>query len=152
VGSRVLCTLLLRRAAATEQGYVLPAVLATLVTLTLLGLAAFHSARLDSLAAASLGASIRAFYAAEAGLALLESGRATDVDTVAIPGVRIEMKREDILTLPDGGCLVRLVSEATVTGRLGVIEGRRQVSGLRHLSPDAAGHRVPGSWRETLRP
>jgi Tfp pilus assembly protein PilX len=136
----------------TTRGYALPSVLAALVTLTLLGLAAFQSARLDSRASASLVASIRAFYAAEAGLVLLEADRAAGVDSVTIPGVRVETSREDILRLSDGGRLVRLLSEATVTGRLGVIEGRRQVSRLRHLSPDATGHRVPGSWRETIRP
>jgi Tfp pilus assembly protein PilX len=131
---------------------VLPAVLAALVALTLLGLAAFQSARLDSLAARSFVASIRAFYAAEAGLVLLESGRPDGADSIAIPGTRIEMARERVLTLPDGVRLVRLVSEAQVSGRAVGIEGRRRVSRLELVPPVGAGHRVAGSWRETIRP
>jgi len=131
---------------------VLPAVLAALVVLTLLGLAAFHSARLDSLAARSFVASIRAFYAAEAGLVLLESGHPEGPDSIAIPGARIELVRERILTLPDGAALVRLVSEAWVSGHAGGIEGRRQVSRLELAPPVGAGSRVAGSWRETIRP
>lgn len=141
-----------RRVTGTQGGYVLPAALAALVALTLLGLAAFQSARLDSLAAQSLVASIRAFYAAEAGLVLLESGRPEGADSVAIPGARIELVRERILTLPDGAGLVRLTSEAWVVGRAGGIEGRRQLSRLELVPPVGAGSRVAGSWRETVRP
>ncbi len=140
------------RPSGSEGGYVLPAVLATLVALTLLGVAAFHSARLESLAARSLTGSIRAFYAAEAGLVLLETGRPAGGDSTTIPEARIETNREEILALPDGARLVRLVSEATVTVPGGAIEGRRRLSRLRLVPPGGAGGRVEGSWRETIRP
>lgn len=140
------------RRSGREGGYALPAVLAVLVALGLLGVAALHSARLDSLAAASLAASVRAFYAAEAGIALLEAGHPAGVDTVAIPGVRIEATRERLLALSDGALLVRLASEATVTGQGGRTEARRRVSRLRFAPPGALEVRVAGSWREAVRP
>jgi len=134
------------------RGYALPSVLAALVTLTLLGLAAFQSARLDSHASSSLVASIRAFYAAEAGLVLLEADRPAGVDSVTIPAVRIETSREDILRLSDGGRLVRLAAEAVLAGPSGAVEARRRVSSLRLIPSGDAGRRLAGSWRETIRP
>ena len=131
-------------------GYALPSVLATLVLLSLLAVASFHSSRLDALAVSSLAASIRAFHAAEAGLALLRAGHASGTDTLSVPGARIVTRRERLLVLEDGTRIVRLSAEAVARDGRGI--GTRRVSVLR-LRPDA-GPELPvaGSWRETFRP
>jgi hypothetical protein len=114
-----------------EEGYILPAALLSLTVLSLLAIAAFESARLEGLAARSLAASIRAFYAADGGLASLLAG--------APEGDRLDGPRRRPPRPPPRGPAV-----APGRGRAGPAR-RRRVRGRRgRAGPRAAG---PGAGR-----
>ncbi|MFO7587022.1 MAG: hypothetical protein R6X22_03025 [Gemmatimonadota bacterium] len=135
-----------------EEGYILPAALLSLTVLSLLAIAAFESARLEGLAARSLAASIRAFYAADGGLASLLAGAPEGVDSTGLAGVRLALRREVLLSLPDGGALVRLVADASADGAAGRDRARRVLALAVVVGPDGVVLRRPGAWTEITRP
>lgn len=134
-----------------SKGFSLPASLLVLIGLLLLFTAGFHSARLDLQSARSLASSIRAFQAAEAGLALLETGAARGIDTTSIRGVLLELRTDTLRTAEDGSLLLWHRANAAARDDIGRMTARRSLNCLWFVRPDGTGGPVAGGWRESIR-
>ncbi len=136
---------------AGERGFAIPAVLLVLLGLMLFLTAGFHASRLDLLAARSLAGSIRAFQAAEAGLALLEAGGPPGIDSTSLSGVSLDLRVDTLRAAGDGQIILRHRACAETIDAGGRITGRREVGRLWRLEPDGSWIRMSGGWRETIR-
>lgn len=134
-----------------RDGFALLASLLVLLGLLLLFTAGFHAARLDLLSARSLASSIRAFQAAEAGLALLETGAAPGIDSTSIRDALLDLRSDTLLGAGDGSLLLRHRAEAVTRDGIGRVTARRSSSRLWFVRPDGTGGPVAGSWRESIR-
>ncbi|MBK5098806.1 MAG: hypothetical protein JJE01_13555 [Gemmatimonadetes bacterium] len=134
-----------------RNGFALPATLLVLLGMILLFTAGFHSARLDLASARSLAASIRAFQAAEAGLALLEAGATTGVDSVRVRGALLDLRIDTLRASGDGSLLLRHRAEAETRDGSDRLTARRSLSRLWFARPDGTGGPVAGGWRESVR-
>ena len=113
----------LEQPAKDRAGYALPASLLVLIGLLLLFTAGFQSAR-------SLASSIRAFQAAQAGLALLETGAAPGVDSTSIRDVLLELRTDTLRAAGDGALLLWHRAEARTRDGTGRMTARRSLSRL----------------------
>ncbi len=132
-------------------GFALPASLLVLIGLLLLFTAGFHSARLELRSARSLASSIRAFQAAEAGLALLETGAAPGIDSTSIQDVRLTLRTDTLRAAGDGSLLLWHRAEAGTPDGTGGVTARRSLSRLWFVRPDGTHGMVAGGWRESIR-
>lgn len=133
------------------DGFALPATLLVLLGLLLLLTAGFHSSRLDLLAARSLAGSIRAFQAAEAGLALLEAGAAIGTDSTSIRNALLELRIDTLRAPGDGSLLLWHRARAEVRDGSGRTTARRELARLWIVRPDGSSVPKAGGWRETTR-
>ncbi len=133
------------------NGFALPASLLVLVGLLLLFTAGFHSARMDWMSARSLAASIRAFQAAEAGLALLETGSSIGIDSTSLGSTVLDLRTDTLRAGADGSLLLLHRAEAEILDRAGTSTGRRSVSRLWFVRPDGSARPVTGGWHESMR-
>lgn len=133
------------------DGFALPATLLVLLGMILLFTAGFHSARLDLASARALAASIRAFQAAEAGLALLETGASPGVDSVSIRDARLSLWIDTLRAPGDGSMLLRHRVDAEMQDVPGRLTARRSLSRLWFVRPDGTRGPAAGGWRETVR-
>jgi len=134
-----------------SDGFALPAALFVLLGILLLFTAGFHSARLDWLSARSLAASIRAFQAAEAGLALLETGASPGIDSASLQTAVLELRIDTLRASVDGALLLRHRAEARTLDAVGRMTARRSLSRLWFVRPDGSRGAVAGGWRESIR-
>lgn len=141
----------LEQPAKNRAGYALPASLLVLIGLLLLFTAGFHSARLDLQSARSLASSIRAFQAAQAGLALLETGADPGIDSTSIRNVLLELRTDTLRAASDGALLLWHRAEARTLDGVGRMTARRSLSRLWFVRPDGARGTVAGGWRESIR-
>ena len=132
-------------------GFALPAALLVLIGLLLLFTAGFHSARLDLQSARSLAASIRAFQAAEAGLALLETGAAPGIDSTSLRDVQLTLRTDTLRAAGDGSLLLWHRAEAGTPDGTGGLSARRSLSRLWFVRPDGTRGMVASGWRESIR-
>ena len=133
------------------DGFALPASLLVLLALLLLFTAGFHSARMDLLSTRSLASSIRAFQAAEAGLALLETGADTGIDSASLQGTLLDLRIDTLRASGDGSLLLRHRVEAVTRDGIGRMTARRSLSQLWFVRPDGTREPVAGGWRESIR-
>ena len=133
------------------DGFALPASLLVLLALLLLFTAGFHSARMDLLSTRSLASSIRAFQAAEAGLALLETGAASGIDSASLRATVLDMRIDTLRASGDGSFLLRYRVEAVTRDGVGRTTARRSLSRLWFVRPDGTRGPVAGGWSESLR-
>jgi hypothetical protein len=134
-----------------RTGFALPATLLVLLGLLLLFTAGFHSARLDWQSARSLASSIRAFQAAEAGLALLETGAGTGIDSASLQGTLLDLRIDTLRASGDGSLLLRHRAEAVTRDGIGRMTARRSLSRLWFVRSDGTRGPVAGGWREYIR-
>ena len=134
-----------------SDGFALPASLLVLLALLLLFTAGFHSARMDLLSTRSLASSIRAFQAAEAGLALLETGAAIGIDSASLRAAVLDLRTDTLRAAGDGSLLLRHRAEAVTRDGAGRITARRSLSRLWFVRPDGTRGPVAGGWRESFR-
>ncbi len=134
-----------------RDGFALPASLLVLVGVLLLFTAGLHSARMDGLSTRSLASSIRAFQAAEAGLALLETGSPAGIDSVSLRSAVLYLGTDTLRVVPDGSVLLLFRAEARTVDGAGRRTARRSLSRLWFVRPDGSGGPMAGGWRESIR-
>lgn len=139
------------RAATSDRGFALPAVLLVLIGLGLLLAASSHAARLDLMSSRSLAAAIRAFQGAEAGLAILDAGAWPDPDLLMGTGVRLETALDTLWRSTDGTLLVRARVSAAAHDPAGRRTALRALETLYVQPSEAPAHRFSGTWREIVR-
>lgn len=140
-----------RQRVKERDGFALPVSLLVLIGLLLLFTAGVHSARLELQSARSLASSIRAFQAAEAGLALLETGATPGIDSTSIRDVRLKLRTDTLRTAGDGSLLLWHRAEAGTPDGTGGMTARRSLSRLWFVRPDGTRGVVAGGWRESIR-
>lgn len=139
------------RAATSDRGFALPAVLLVLIGLGLLLAASSHAARLDLIAARSLAGAIRAFQGAEAGLAILDAGAWPEPELLSGVSVRLETVLDTLWRSTDGTLLLRARVTAAAYDPAGRRTALRALETL-YLRPSGApAHRFAGTWREIVR-
>ena len=133
------------------DGFALPASLLVLLALLLLFTAGLHSGWRELLSTRSLASSIRAFQAAEAGLALLETGAAIGIDSASLRAAVLDLRIDTLRASGDGSLLLRHRAEAVTRDGVGRITARRSLSRLWFVRPDGTREPVAGGWRESIR-
>ena len=138
-------------ASNSDRGFVLPAVLVVLLGLMLFLVGGYHASRLDLLAARSLAGTVRAFYAAEAGLALLEVGGGPGIDSTTLRNVRLELRIDTLRAAVEGGVVLWHRARAETRDPVGRLSGRREIGRLWLAGPGGEPSPIAGGWRETIR-
>ncbi len=134
-----------------SRGFALPAALVVMAGLFVFATGAFLSARAELSIARSHEASVRAFYAAEAALAMALSESRDSLPasrTIAVAGGEVTVLAVRLLQIDSISALYRLQADALVTEGAGG-RARRVLETVAGRREGAAALTVlPGSWRD----